>query len=180
MLDFTPLRQGKRSLVDIAQPLTKANLYTLTDEMIDTELDIIADVNDQDVIFVPTDPDAQDIPWTLAHVIAHATATSEETAAQASTLARSVPITGRSRYEVPWETLRTAAQLQRRLQESRRMRHAFLNAWPDEPNLALIWELPNLGTLNAIGSFILGLSHEDRHLEQLREIMRQSYATRKK
>jgi hypothetical protein len=155
--------------------------------MINTELDIIASATDADVVFVPVDPQAndtfgkaedKDLAWTL-HVIVHATASSEEGAALSSPLARGLAVEGRSRYETPWETVTTVAQLHQRLEESRRMRLAFLETWPDEPHLDVIQTL-SFGQLNAVARFLAGLLHEDSHLEQLREIMRQAHAARGK
>ncbi len=112
-------------------------------------------------------------------MIVHATASSEESAALSSTLARGIAVEGRSRAEVPWETMHAAAQVQQRLEESHRMRNAFLDAWPDEPNLELTYiPFPQAGSINAVGRIVLGLMHDDGHLEQLREIMRQARATR--
>ncbi|HCP73182.1 MAG TPA: DinB family protein, partial [Ktedonobacter sp.] len=37
---------------------------------------------------------------------------------------------------------------------------------------------PRLGPINAVTRFVLGLSHDDSHIEQLREIMRQARAQR--
>ena len=51
-------------------------------------------------------------------------------------LARGVAFHGRSRSEVPWETVTTIAQCRARLEESRRMRLASLDMWPDQPYLA--------------------------------------------
>ena len=188
MLDFTSVREKKLSFVDVTNSLTKADLYTLTNEMIDTMLHIIADAVDEDVVFVPQDPNAKDtfgipeeadLAWTLGHVIVHATASSEESAALASTLARGLAVEGRSRYEVPWRTVHSVAQLHQRLEESRRMRLAFLDTWPDEPHLEVTYQpYPQIGPLNAILRFIMGLSHDDSHLEQLREIMRQARQAR--
>src|SRR6185437_14579064 len=108
------------------------------------------------------------------HVIVHVTASSEEAAALALVLARGLPVEGRSRYEVYWETVTTIAQARQRLEESRKMRKAMLDAWPDEPHLEVTYiPYQSVGPINAIGRFILGLSHDDSHLEQLREIMRQ-------
>ncbi|HEY0752872.1 MAG TPA: hypothetical protein VGD98_02750 [Ktedonobacteraceae bacterium] len=107
-------------------------------------------------------------------MIVHATASSEESAALALTLARGLPVEGRSRYEVYWETVTTVEQMRRRLEESRSMRKAMLDAWPDEPHLEVTYTpYPSVGSINAIGRFIFGLSHDTSHLEQLREIMRQ-------
>jgi hypothetical protein len=191
MLDFTGIRQGSISFADLTRDLTCAGLHALTDEMIDTMLTIIEDAADADVVFVPEDPDANDtfgiaeeanLPWTLGHVIVHATASSEEAAALSSVLARGLEIQGRSRYETDWHTVQTVAQLRQRLNESRRMRHAFLDAWPDEPHLEMTYtyqgELARLGPLNAVARFAMGLMHDDSHLEQLREIMRQARAVR--
>jgi hypothetical protein len=179
MLDFTPLKEHAQSIEDFVRGITREDLSQLTDEMIDTELAIIADASDQDIVFVSVDPNAKDdkpgVGWTLGHVIVHATASSEEAAATASALARGVRVEGRSRYETPWETVTSVAQLRQRLEESRRMRKAFLQTWPDEPHLDNKQEIPNFGTFNAISRFVLGLFHEDLHLEQLREIVRQAH-----
>ena len=188
MLDFASVKDGKLSYTDLTRNLTKTDLYRLTDEMIETMLAIIADAQDEDVDFVPQDPNAndtfgieeeKDLAWTLGHVIVHTTASSEESAALAVTLARGLPVDGRSRYEVPWRTVHTVAQLRHRLEESRRMRRAFLDAWPDEPHLDTTYTpYPRLGPINAVTRFVLGLSHDDSHIEQLREIMRQAQAQR--
>ncbi len=188
MLDFTGVREGKQTLADLAAGLTKADLYRLSDEIIDTVLGIIEGTTAADVVFVPQDPAANDtagkseevnLAWTLGHVIVHATASSEEAAALSTVLARGLEIEGRSRYETDWQTVRSTAQLRQRLEESRRMRRAFLDAWPDEPHLDVVYNpgggLAKLGPMNAYGRFLLGLMHEDSHLEQMREIIRQAH-----
>jgi len=157
--------------------------------MIDLMRSYIADAVDADVTFQPIDPDANDPyasdssavneAWTLGHVIVHATASSEESAALALQLARGIPVEGRSRYETPWETMKTVDQLVQRLEESRRMRKAMLDAWPDQPNLELSYEpWPGAGQMNAVARFILGLAHDSSHLGQIQEIMRQARAAR--
>jgi len=190
MLDFAAVRNRTKTLAELTEGLTMNDLHHLTDEMTDTMLKLILDAVDADVIFEPVDPQANDtyaiesteikLPWTLGHVIVHATASSEEAAAQACSLARSVPVSGRSRYEIPWQNMKTTAQLQRRLEESRRMRHAFLDAWPDEPDLELTYtpDYPGARPRNAIARFIAGLAHDDAHLGQIAEIMRQARAGR--
>lgn len=68
----------------------------------------------------------------------------------------------------------TIEQTRQRLEESRRMRKAMLDAWPDEPHLDVTYSpFASIGELNSIGRFILGLFHDADHLGQLREIMRQ-------
>ena len=185
MLDFDEVRQEKQTLADLAHDLSKADLHRLSDEMIDTVLAIIAEVTAADIVFVPEDPAAHDgfgvseeanLAWTLGHVIVHATASSEEAAALSTVLARGIEIEGRSRYETDWRTVHSVAQVRRRLEESRHMRHAFLDAWPSEPHLDLVYTgFASYGPLNAPARFLLGLMHEDAHLEQLREIIRQAH-----
>ena len=183
MLDFTPVKNKTLTLSDIARDLTKTDLRNLTNEMIDTMLSIISDATDEDVVLVPQDPNADDpfgIPeernlvWTLGHVAVHTTASSEESAALALTLARGLIPEGRSRYEVPWRSVQTIDQVRHRFEESRRMRLAMLDAWPDEPHLEVVYSVsPRFGPFNATARFLMGLYHDDDHLGQLREIMRQ-------
>ncbi|HEU5086751.1 MAG TPA: DinB family protein, partial [Roseiflexaceae bacterium] len=131
---------------ELAKHLGADDLRALTNEMIDTQLALIANATDADVVFEPSDPLANDtfasddtevnIPWTLGHLIVHVTASSEESAALAAELARGVPHRGgRSRSEVLWTTVSTIDQCRKRLEESRRMRLASLDMWPDKPDL---------------------------------------------
>ncbi len=183
MLDFASIRNKTTSFTNITRDLTNEDLRALTNEMIDMMQEITADAIDADVVFVPQDPSANDtfgileeagLAWTLGHVIVHATASSEEAAALALTLARGLPVEGRSRYETPWRAVHTVAQIQHRLEESRRMRLAMLDAWPDEPHLDVTYApYAKLGPQNAVARFVMGLYHDDAHLDQLREIMRQ-------
>jgi hypothetical protein len=189
MLDFTPVRQKKITIQELAVGLTPADLARLTNEMIDTILALIAECEDADVTFVPTDPEANDsyavnpdevhLPWTLGHVIVHTTASAEETAFIAAELARGVPFHGRSRYEVPWSTVTTIAQCRQRLEESRRMRLASLGMWPDPPDLENSYQnKEGSPPINALTRFVQGLSHDDSHLEQIAKIVRQARAAR--
>ncbi len=187
MLDFTPVREKQMSIYDLTKDLTARDLHRLTDEMLDEVTAIITDATDADVVFTPVDPQAKDtfgkaeeadLAWTLGHVVLHATASSEEGAAQAASFARGLVPEGRSRYEPDWRTVTTIAEVRQRLAESRRMRHAFLDAWPATPHLDVIQETQYFGPLNASARFALGLIHEDAHLDQLREIMRQARAAR--
>ncbi|MFL7839918.1 MAG: DinB family protein [Candidatus Promineifilaceae bacterium] len=186
MLDFTAVRSGLVSMPEFAGEFAKEELWTLTNEMIDTMLALIAGCTDEDVVFVPKDPDAYDefaettdelaMPWTLGHVIVHATASAEEAAFLAAELARGVSMrVHRSRYEVPWESITTIDQVRRRLEESRRMRLASLEMWPDEPNLEnhYIYRKTNV-KINAQTRFLFGLKHDDDHLGQIAEIVRQA------
>lgn len=188
MLDFTPVRNKEMKINQLAQGLTPADLARLTNEMIDTILDLIAECTDADVIFTPNDPQANDtyavnpdevkLAWTLGHVIVHTTASSEESAFLAAELARGVAFHGRSRSEVPWQTVTTIAQCRQRLEESRRMRLVSLELWPDPPDLNNSYENWEGMPTNAITRFVLGLSHDDSHLGQIAEIVRQTRAAR--
>lgn len=185
MLDFAPVLSKEIRFAELVAPLTIDDLRQLTNNMIDSMLELIADCTDENVVFMPTDPNANDtfaadgvdadLAWTLAHVIVHATASSEEGAAIAAGLARGVEFNGRSRSEVDWESVTTIAQVRHRLEESRRMRLASLEMWPDAPHLDNVHEpYPFVGEINAVGYFVTGLFHDNSHLEQIAEIVRQA------
>ncbi len=189
MLDFEAVRNEKITYAELVADLTRDDLRDLTNEMVDTILDLIADCVDADVTFTPLDPDANDpwaenpedvnLAWSLGHVIVHTTSSSEESAALAAELARGVEMHGRSRYETPWQTVTTIAQCRHRLEESRRMRLASLEMWPDEPHLDNVYEpWPGAPSIGAIGRFAFGLSHADSHLGHIAEIVRQTKAAR--
>jgi hypothetical protein len=191
MLDFDAMRSGQVTIFDLTQGLTLADLKALTNESLDTILHIIEDAVDADVVLVPDDPTANDtfasdpsdvnLAWTLGHVIVHSMASGEEAAFLAAELARGVPLHGRSRYEVPWQQILTIAQCRERVAESRRIRLASLDMWPDQPHLEVTYELPpryNSAQANAIVRFAFGLSHEQSHYAQLTEIARQAKQAR--
>lgn len=189
MLDFTPVHEKTLTMAELCAVLTVADLRALTNEMVDTMLALIADGTDADVVFQPIDPTADDpfaastdeanVAWTLGHVIVHTTASAEESAFLAAELARGVENHGRSRYETPWESVTTIAQCRQRLEESRRIRLASLDLWPDAPHIDLTYSpWVSAGQINCVARFVLGLRHDDDHLEQLAEIMRQARAER--
>ncbi len=184
MLDFQAVRDKEITITELTADITRNNLRDLTNEMIDTMLDLIVDCEDEDVVFKPVDPDAHDsyaentgdvdLAWNLGHLIVHVTASAEEAAALATELARGVEFHGRSRYETPWETVTTITQCRHRLEESRRMRLASLVMWPDRPHLDNISK-SFAGEVNAIGQFALGLYHDSSHLDQITEVVRQAH-----
>lgn len=189
MIDFSPFHRREQPISALTSGLTVDDLRELTNAITDAILALIADCTDADVVFQPEDPHAHDaaassadevnMPWTLGHVIAHLTAGNEESAALAAELARGVAYHGRSRAEVPWETIRTVAQCRRRLEESRRMCLASLGMWPDQPRLDVTYTpFPAAGEVNAIGRYMLGIAHAESHLEQIRAIIRQARAAR--
>lgn len=190
MIDFSAVRAKQTIVYELVKNFSVDDLRALTNEMIDTQLAIIEGCEDADVTFPPEDPAANDtfasnseevnLPWTLGHLVVHATASSEESAFLAAELARGVePRPGRSRSEVYWETVTTMAQVRHRLEESRRMRLASLDMWPDTPYLDNFqevagWYLEIVGKMNAQSRFVMGLMHEDSHLEQLRDVVQQA------
>jgi hypothetical protein len=189
MLNFAAVKEQQMTFQELVADLNQSDLAQLTNEMIDKMLAQIADCADADVAFVPEDPGAEDtfaansadahLPWTLGHVVVHVTASSEESAALAAELARGVEMHGRSRYEVPWESVTTIAQCRQRLEESRRMRLASLAMWPQPAHLENTYvPWPKLGEINAVGRFVLGLRHDWDHLDQIDDIVRQARAAR--
>jgi hypothetical protein len=178
MLDFAPVRNKERTFTELAQGLTVDDLRALTNEMVDAMLAQLDGLHDADVAFVAHDPSA-DEGWSVPHVIAHATATAEEHVFVAAALARGAPFEGRSRYEVPWEHVTTVTGCRQRLEESRRMRLASLDMWPDAPHLDCTVELFWLGyAVNAPARFLMSLNHDDIHLPHLAEVVRQARSAR--
>jgi len=187
--DFSPVNTYQvpmdRFIADWNPP--PSALARLTEESIDAFLDLLAGATDADVVFVPDDPRADDaaaadpadrgLAWTVAHNVAHATASGEEYALVAAELARGVDFHGRPRFETPWQRLTTVEQCRRRLAESRRIRLASLHLWPDEPDLAkgyAPWR--QSGWVNAQGIFAWGLAHDQSHLGQIGRILEQARA----
>lgn len=186
LIDFTPIQTGTRKLAELQHEVTHADLIRATHEMIDTMLSLIEEAKDSYVTFQPIDLKAHDsaainsdevgMAWTLGHVIVHTTASGEEAASIGSSLARGVLVEWRDRYEVPWQNMETIADLHHRLEESRRIRLAYLNAWPDEPHLEVLWRKKDSpkGILNAIGYTLSGLKHDADHINQIAEIIQQA------
>ncbi|MBI4673916.1 MAG: DinB family protein [Chloroflexi bacterium] len=192
MLDFSLIHTGQLSVKQFVERenISPSAFPRLTNEMVDRMLELIADCDDADVSFVPDDPNAEDtyaenpddvsLAWTLGHVIVHTTASAEESAFLAAELARGVEWHGRSRYEVAWETVTMIAQCRARLQESRRMRLATLDVWPQLPHLENTYE-PNPGiTHDCLSRFVAGLMHDDAHLGQIQNVVAQAQRARRK
>lgn len=191
MLDFSSIHNGQLTTKQLVERenVSPNDLRTLTNEMIDRMLQLIADCDDADVSFVPSDPEANDtyasnaddvdLAWTLGHVVVHTTASSEESAFLAAELARGVAWRGgRARYEIPWQSVTTIQQCRARLEESRRMRVASLEMWPQPPHVENTYE-PRAGLVhNCISRFVGGLVHDDSHLKQIENIVTQARAAR--
>lgn len=194
MIDFSGVDNKTHKVYDIAPNYTVDDLRRVTNESIDFMLDMLRDLTDADVTFDPLDPLADDpyaiegeekIGWSLAHLVVHVTATSEEWAAYSPILARGIgyPTEPRLRYETEWTTVTTLAQCIQRLEESRRMRLAALDMWPDAPNLDAKRELsPRFaeyaGPINAPAAVLFGLYHEVGHRAQFEDVRQQALAAR--
>ena len=185
MIDFTKIHEKKINWARFASGFNKEDSLKGTLAIYDHMLTLLDGCSDEDVTFVPVDPDAHDpyaeeandeaLAWTLGHVIVHVTASNEESAFLAAELARGVEVEPhRSRYETHWETVTTIAQLRQRLEESRRMLLSSLEIWPDEPHLENFYTATSGLKITPIMRFLLGLAHCDEHLPQMAEILRQA------
>ena len=194
MIDFSPMRDGRLSYIEYAEQesIAAADLKAYSNESIDFLMSLTAGLNDADIVFNPEDPEANDpyavegeenIGWSFGHLIAHVTASSEEGAAFSSLLARGIAASERPRYETPWREITTVAQVRQRLEESRRMRNAYLETWPDAPFLnvhRVISErfVAKFGNMNAPAAFLFGLSHEVGHYDQIKDVRQQAMTAR--
>jgi len=169
---------GQITFAEVLEGIDYKEFPGVAEELYNEIETIIAGASDGAVSFTPKDPALQDpgeAGWTLGHVIVHLTAGLEELSAMAAMQARGVSPEGRLRYEIPWETVTTAAQVNHRMTESRRIVKAFFGGWPDEPHFETTRvAIPQLGPMNCNATFMLGLMHTKGHLEQLREIMGQA------
>jgi len=178
MLEFSSVFSGEQQYSDLMKGITTADLPRLSNEILDAVDDRLDGLTDADVTFVSRDPNPDDLEaegWTIGHVIVHLTAGLEESAALGATLARGVEITGRSRYESPWETVTTERQVRERLAECRRMVLGYLGVWPDLPHLDMSHtQVEFFGPMDAIGVHLMGYMHATMHLNHLAEIRRQA------
>jgi hypothetical protein len=166
-------------------------LRRLTDSVFDSARKLLRRCTDFDITFVPVDLLADDpyaeaghdvnVGWTLGHIIAHVTAGAEESAALAAELARGVEYHGRSRNEIPWESMKTVGQCRARIDECRRICLASLGMWPAPPDLAntyIPWE--DAAPMGATARYLLGLRHGVAHLVQMGDAVAQARAERRR
>jgi hypothetical protein len=189
MIDFSPIRNKETNWTEFSATIKQENLPEATNTYYDKILDLIKDCTDEDVVFVPEDPDAhdpytenpeeEDLAWTLGHVIVHLIASNDEAAFLAAELARGVKMEARrSRAEVPWETVTTIQQCRQYLADSRRLMLASLEIWPDEPHLENYYVAKSGLNVTPILRYVFGLSHCDSHMEQIEKIVQQAKALR--
>lgn len=194
LIDYSPLVSGDLKIMQFATQFTVEDLRQIASGQVDFLLEQIKDLTDADVVFDPVDPNAHDpyakpgeehIGWSLAHLIAHVTSSSEEWVTYSSILARGIhyPADPRLRYETDWRALTTVAQVVQRLEESRRMRLGYLAAWPDQPDLEMRRDLSpryveRFGEFNAPAAFLFGLYHEWQHFDQIKDVRAQALAAR--
>lgn len=188
MLDFTPVHERKVTMHEFTEHLTPADLRALTEESIASLLDVLEGCTDEEIVFVPEDPDANDpyasdpgdgnLAWTIGHMVVHACASGEEYAFISAELARAVEYHGRSRIEVPWQLVKTVDQCRAKIRESRRMRLAALEVWPDRPDLGNGYQpWRETDWVNCVGIFAWGIAHDQEHRGWIEKIRRQ-YAER--
>ncbi|MBC8099021.1 MAG: DinB family protein [Armatimonadetes bacterium] len=191
-IDFSPIDDKTMQMLEFSANYTVDELRAVTNTSIDHLLALISDLDDADVVFDPVDPEASDsfavegeerIGWSIAHMIAHVTASSEEGAAFASILARGIDYASdlRLRYETPWRDITTQTQCVQRLEESRRMRLGYLATFPDVPHTQTRRQLSErylerFGNMNANAAFLFGLYHEVGHYAQLEAVKQQALA----
>lgn len=189
LLDFTRLNNKEVTIYEFSKPFTLDDLRAATHASIDRMVALLKDTDDEQITFIPYDPDADDpfAPaderyqgWNLAHLVLHVTASAEEGAAFGSLLARGVvlPQGVRLRQEPDWHLVKTKAEVMHRLEESRRIRLSYLNTWPDHPHLDTFREFSpeshSYRQLNAVASVVGGLRHENNHFEQMRRTLEQA------
>lgn len=190
LIDFSAVDNHEKTMLQFGNDITVATMRAATNESIDTLLKIVSGLTDEQSTFLPLDPEADDphakpgeekIGWSIAHLVVHVTSSSEEWATYSGILARGIayPAEPRLRYETEWTTVKTSAHCIQRLEESRRLRLACLDMWPDQPNREILRELSprfteRFGQLNAAACFLFGLKHEIGHYAQFREVVRQA------
>ncbi len=183
LINFQPVYNKEKTLGDLASEYSSADLCRALNSYVDFTIQIISSVSDEQAIHIPSDPDANDpyatteaerhLGWSLVHLVMHVTASAEEAAAFSSILARGIALGGRLRMEQDWRQVTTCAQAVARLEECRRMCLAYLATWPDQPDLITVRIMPENASWmkpNAPISFLAGLMHWHKHIEQFQKV----------
>lgn len=194
-VDFTPIQKREAKIMAWAAPFSLDDIRAAANHGIDFMLNILDGLMDTDVTFLPEDPEANDpyapaelqnIGWSIGHLVLHVTASTEEYTSTAAVVARGInyPREPRLRYEADWQVAcQTVEECRQRILESKRMRNAALDSFPDQPNPDSRWErsekfIEIFGELDAKGAYLMGLSHEYGHHAQFLEVKRQALAAR--
>jgi hypothetical protein len=189
LIDFQPVFKKEKTLIELANEYSHADLGAALNSYVNFTHQVISEVSDEQATHIPVDSNADDpyatteadrhLGWSLVHLVMHVTATAEEAAAFSSILARGIAIGGRLRSERNWREVTTCAEAVARLEECRRMCLAYLATWPDRPDLTTVRIMPqNLSWMkpNAPVSFLAGLLHWHRHIEQFQHVAEQARA----
>jgi len=194
-INFTPVQNREVKLIDWSAQFSLDDIREAVNLGTDFMLDILNDLTDADVTFIPFDAEASDphapaelqnIGWSIGHLVLHVTASSEEYASIAAVLARGInfPPEMRLRYEADWQVAnQTVAECRQRVLESQRMRNAYLDSFPDQPSADSRWErsakfIEIFGEMNAKAAYLMGLGHEYGHHAQFIEVKTQAVAAR--
>ncbi len=191
LIDFQPVFDRTQTLGELAAGYGRADLGAALDRYVDFTREVINGVTDAQAAWIPVDQAADDphaaseadrhAGWSLIHLVMHVTASAEEAAAFSSILARGIAISGRLRSERDWQQVTGCRETVGRLEECRRICHGYLSAWPDSPDLATVRIMPDTMAWmkpNAAVSFLAGLLHWQRHVEQLRRVADEARAAR--
>ncbi len=189
LINFQPVYNKEKTLGDLASQYSNADLHAALNSYVDFTIQIINSVSDEQALYIPPDPDANDpyatteaehhVGWSLVHLVMHVTASAEEAAAFSSILARGIAIGGRLRSERDWRQVTTCAEAVARLEECRRMCLAYLGTWPDQPDLTTVRIMPeNMSWMkpNAPIQFLAGLMHWQAHVEQFQQVAEHAHS----
>ncbi|MEL6150765.1 MAG: DinB family protein [Chloroflexota bacterium] len=191
-IDYTDFFNGDIKWAQLAERYTFDEILEETSRLYDAVYDLLESTTDAAIAYIPHDPDAHDkaaeteaeqhVGWSIGHVVAHLTATNEETFLFASLLARGIVQGGRVRVEAPWEDIDTVEKAIQRLEESRRIVFSYAEAMPDQPRLDVLRSFGSekaaayFGEINAKASMLMGLTHHREHIDQIAKVKQQAEA----
>src|SRR5258708_23853908 len=152
LINFQPVYNKEKTLGDLASQYSNADLHAALNSYVDFTIQIINSVSDEQALYIPPDPDANDpyatteaehhMGWSLVHLVMHVTASAEEAAAFSSILARGIAIGGRLRSERDWRPVAACAAGVARFEQMRRICLPYLRTLPDQAALATVCIVP--------------------------------------
>ena len=182
VIDFSPMQQGIDQIETVQARIGREDVKETINAYYDFLLDVVRPMTDPQVCHEPRDEKAENgVGWNVAHLVLHVTASNEEGSTVASLLARGIVRDGRFRHERDWQEVTTTEAILQRIQESRRICLAYLDAWPDHPALDVYRWMPEGSRMshlriNALGTIAFSLWHAFDHQQQIREAARQALA----